>query len=233
MKKYASFNEYQAAKCEIINGVEYEEITLNPDQWGMNSKIYSTADNGNFYEVYNPNTGIIEFWSDKHPTSRYYDGRTREEIIVIGVANNGGAPNWSVSDAAYTSLIRLCVDICQRNGIVELVYDGTPNGSLTRHNMFSNQTCPGAFLQSRFGEIVSRVNNSLAPAPIISQPPVAITPPPVTNHEPRLEGVADWAAKAWLWAIESLNMDGNRPNDPIRREEAMTLLHRLYNLMQN
>ena len=37
-----------------------------------------------------------------------------------------------------------------------------------------------------------------------------------------------WAQDAWLWAIESLRMDGTRPRDNITRQEVMTLLHRLY-----
>ena len=145
-------------------------------------------------------------------------GANDHQAVVIGVANNGGAPNWSVSDEAYASLIRLCIDICQRNSIAQLVYDGTPQGSLTRHNMFSNQVCPGPFLQSRFGEITRLVNNALAPA--------TITPPPVTNE------VANWAVEAWQWAVDNLGMDGTRPQDNITRQEVMVLLHRLYNSLQ-
>ena len=37
--------------------------------------------------------------------------------VTIEVANDGGAPDWHVSDAALASLIDLCVDICRRNGI--------------------------------------------------------------------------------------------------------------------
>lgn len=98
--------------------------------------------------------------------------------VTISVANNRGAPEWGVSDEAFTALIDLCVDICKRNpGIVRedgrrgLWYDGTQNGSLTRHNMYSNQICPGPYLQSRFPEIVRLVNERLdreleaAPAP--------------------------------------------------------------------
>lgn len=81
--------------------------------------------------------------------------------VTIEVANDGGAPNWHVSDKALNKLIELCVDICKRNGISELVYDGTKNGSLTRHNMFANTTCPGPYLQSKFPYIASEVNKRL------------------------------------------------------------------------
>lgn len=40
--------------------------------------------------------------------------------ITIEVANDGAGPLWHVSDAAMTSLIELCADICKRNKIKEL-----------------------------------------------------------------------------------------------------------------
>lgn len=81
--------------------------------------------------------------------------------ITIEVANSKGAPNWEVSDKAYEALINLCVDICKRNNIKELVYTGDKTGNLTRHNMFANTTCPGPYLQSRFDDIANRVNKEL------------------------------------------------------------------------
>jgi len=80
--KTVSFQEYEDAKLEIIRGVEWHEDSIFPNQYGMISKTYSTKENGTFYEVTDPNTGITEFWSDKHSISRYYDGRTREELIA-------------------------------------------------------------------------------------------------------------------------------------------------------
>lgn len=74
------------------------------------------------------------------------------QAITIEVANDGGAStDWHISDAAWNSLVKLCVDICKRYSF-RLTYDGTANGSLTRHNMFAATTCPGPYLQSRFQE---------------------------------------------------------------------------------
>jgi len=81
--KTVTFKEFEDAKLEIIFGVEYHEDTISPNQYGMSSKTYSTKNNGTFWEVTDPNRpGVIEFWSTKHPESRYYDGRTREELIA-------------------------------------------------------------------------------------------------------------------------------------------------------
>ena len=89
------------------------------------------------------------------------------QAITIEVANDGKA-NWHVSDAAYASLIKLCIDICKRNGIEELVYTGDATGNLTRHNMFVATSCPGAYLQSKFPEIVEEVNKALKNGTVIN-----------------------------------------------------------------
>jgi hypothetical protein len=93
-----------------------------------------------------------------------------QQAITIEVANTqkaadiGDVPgnDWEVSDDAYFSLIRLCVDICKRNGITELDYTGQTDGNLTRHNMFAITDCPGPYLQSKFPEIAEIVNSKLA-----------------------------------------------------------------------
>ena len=64
------------------------------------------------------------------------------QAITIEVANDGGAPDWHVSDKALNKLIELCVDICKRNNIDKLNYTGDANGNLTRHNMFVPTVCP-------------------------------------------------------------------------------------------
>jgi len=99
-------------------------------------------------------------WASSSPANDH-------RAVVIGVANDTLAPNWTVSDTAFEKLIDLCVDICQRNNIPGFFYDGTSKGSLTRHNMFSNQVCPGPFLQSRFPEICELVNARLGNPPNI------------------------------------------------------------------
>lgn len=84
-----------------------------------------------------------------------------KQAINIELANDGGADtNWHVSDTAIEKCIQLCVDICKRYGF-NLVYDETPNGSLTRHNMFMATTCPGGYLQSKFPYIAEEVNKRL------------------------------------------------------------------------
>lgn len=80
---------------------------------------------------------------------------------TIEVANDGGAPDWHVSDRAINRLIELCTDICKRNDIKALTYTGDKNGNLTRHNMFQATACPGPYLQSKFPYIAEEVNKRL------------------------------------------------------------------------
>lgn len=83
------------------------------------------------------------------------------QAINIEVANDGGAPDWHVSDKALNALVDLCVDICKRNGIAKLNYTGDASGNLTRHNMFIATACPGPYLQSKFPWIAQEVNARL------------------------------------------------------------------------
>jgi hypothetical protein len=84
--------------------------------------------------------------------------------ITIEVANDGGAPDWHVSDKALAKLIDLCVDICKRNGIKKLNYTGDKSGNLTMHKWFAATGCPGPYLGGKFPYIASEVNKRLAAA---------------------------------------------------------------------
>lgn len=83
--------------------------------------------------------------------------------ITIEVANDGGSPDWHVSDKALAKLIDLCVDICKRNGISKLNYTGDTSGNLTMHKWFANTDCPGKYLGSKFTYIAEEVNKKLSP----------------------------------------------------------------------
>lgn len=84
--------------------------------------------------------------------------------ITIEVANDSKAPDWHVSDKALESLIALCVDICQRNGIEKLNFTGDKNGNLTQHNYFAATECPGPYLKKKFAYIAQEVNRRLTEA---------------------------------------------------------------------
>ena len=84
--------------------------------------------------------------------------------ITIEVSNSKAGGDWPISDAAMKSLIELCADICKRNGIKSLYYDGTKYGTLTRHCQFSQTDCPGTYIKNHTSYICSEVNKRLGSA---------------------------------------------------------------------
>lgn len=95
-------------------------------------------------------------------TNNGMTGRDNDfRAVTIEVANDGGDPDWHVSDKAIASLIALCADICKRNGIAKLNFTGDATGNLTLHNFFAYTLCPGAYLESKIPYIVEQVNKKL------------------------------------------------------------------------
>lgn len=97
------------------------------------------------------------------------------KAITIEVSNSAGAPSWPISDAAWKSMIALCVDICKRNGIKEINFTGDASGNLTMHKYFAATACPGPYLENRFEQIAGQINDQLKG----SQPAPTPTPTPV------------------------------------------------------
>lgn len=84
------------------------------------------------------------------------------QAVTIEVANDEIGGEWHVSGASYEALLRLCADICLRNGIEALEYTGDAEGNLTIHKMFSDKTeCPGPYLERKMPEIAEEVNRRL------------------------------------------------------------------------
>lgn len=95
-------------------------------------------------------------------SSAWNDNRS----ITIEVSNSayGDASGWPIGDKAYNSLIKLCVDICKRNGIKKLEFTGDKNGSLTFHYMFAATACPGPWMKSHAQDLCDKVNVQLTGA---------------------------------------------------------------------
>ena len=84
------------------------------------------------------------------------------QAITIEIANDGGAPDWHVSDKAIEAAINLTVDICKRRGIKSLSYTGNANGTMTLHCFFTSTACPGPYLKSKIAWAVNQINQRLA-----------------------------------------------------------------------
>lgn len=102
--------------------------------------------------------------------------------ITIEVANDGGAPDWHVSDKAMNSLIELVTDICKRNNIKELKWQGNKSligqvdkQNMTVHRWFAAKACPGNYLYSKHSYIATEVNKILGNHSGITQTPSQIS----------------------------------------------------------
>ena len=84
------------------------------------------------------------------------------QAVTVEIANDGGAPDWHVSDAALEAAVRLCVDVCRRNGMPGLTWTGDSTGTLTCHYMFKATACPGPYLKGKMPWIAAEVTRRLA-----------------------------------------------------------------------
>ena len=96
--------------------------------------------------------------------------------ITIEVANDGGAPDWHVSDKAMDSLIDLIVDICKRNNIKELKWKADKSligqvdkQNMTVHRWFKNKACPGDYLYGKHSYIANQVNKKLGKSIVVTK----------------------------------------------------------------
>lgn len=121
------------------------------------------------------------------------------QAVTVEVSNCEVGGEWKISDAAWNSLVQLAVDVCRRNNF-RLYYDGTPNGSLTTHNMFAATACPGPYLRARMPELARTVNSILD----------GQTPTPEPTPTPDYTGTITYQAFSSGWLPE-VNKCDNTP----------------------
>ena len=100
--------------------------------------------------------GVVE--SEAAWTSSSWDNDSKSITVEI---SNDDTSTWSISQKSWDAAVALCVDICQRYGIDELVYTGDASGNFTEHSMFSATACPGPWLHPRIPQIAAEINSIL------------------------------------------------------------------------
>lgn len=94
-----------------------------------------------------------------------------QRAITIECASDTREP-YTMNNKVYETLIKLCTDICKRNGKKKLLWLGdktralnyTPKSDemiITVHRWFANKSCPGDWLYSRLGDVAKRVTANL------------------------------------------------------------------------
>ncbi|MEC4272971.1 peptidoglycan-binding protein [Adlercreutzia sp. R25] len=143
-----------------------------------------------------------------------------QRAVTIEVANSVCKSPWPISDAAWSTLVDLCVDIVRRNpGIVRadgktpgLNYTGDKHGSLTKHKFYSNTDCPGTWLDQHMKELEVAVNKKLdsgqsTPKPAATAPTPKPSAPKPAAPKPAAKGNANvlafqkWMNKTYGWRM--------------------------------
>ncbi len=94
-----------------------------------------------------------------------------QRAITIECASDTTEP-YAFRNVVYQTLIKLCIDICKRNGKNKLIWFGDKdktlnyspkNGEmvLTVHRWFANKSCPGNWMYARMGDLAEKVTKAL------------------------------------------------------------------------
>lgn len=146
-----------------------------------------------------------------------------QRAITIECADE---PSWpyEVPDVVWQKLIKLCVDICRRNGKRKLLWISDREKALayepkedemvlTMHKWFAYTLCPGKTLEDRMPELAKQVT-----AQLYDNTPSA------------------WGKEAVEWAISVGLLAGDNHGDlmlrsPITREQMCVMLKKFHDIM--
>lgn len=95
-----------------------------------------------------------------------------QRAVTIECASDRTEP-YAMNSAVYDSLVKLCTDICRRNGKKKLLWFADKNKSLsympksdemvlTVHRWFANKSCPGNWLYKRLDDLATKVTTALS-----------------------------------------------------------------------
>ena len=174
------------------------------------------------------------------------------EVVTIEVSSiQSYEEPYECTAAAFESLINLCVDICQRNGIRELIWkEGkqycpafTGNWAVCnmvphRYTTDKGKSCPGNYLFGKYGEIAERVNARLKGEDedmdinkLLSEMTNEQAYELVKKAEIHAATLPDddWSKKEGWWekAQEAGVSDGSSPVRHMKRNEVVAILGRL------
>ena len=174
------------------------------------------------------------------------------EVVTIEVSSiQSYEEPYECTAAAFESLINLCVDICQRNGIRELIWkEGkqycpafTGNWAVCnmvphRYTTDKGKSCPGNYLFGKYGEIAERVNARLKGEDedmdinkLLSEMTNEQAYELVKKAEIHAATLPDddWSKKEGFWekAKEVGVSDGSSPVRHMKRNEVVAILGRL------
>ncbi len=155
-----------------------------------------------------------------------------QRAVTIECASDASAP-YAMNRKVYESLIKLCTDICQRNGKKKLLWFADKTKTLnyapkademvlTVHRWFANKSCPGDWLCSRLGDVAAQVTANIE----------------AQGAEKADNTPANWSKEAVKWAVQNGLMVGNADGDlmlcsPLTREQFCVMLKRYHDFCKS
>lgn len=163
--------------------------------------------------------------------------------VTIEVACDSYYP-YAVTDAAYEALIKLVADIAKRNNMGALKWKADKTlvthpdqQNMTVHRWFAAKACPGDYLYERMGDIAAKanaINNEEDDEDMTQEKFNELMNTYMDNlaQQPTTwaQSYLDWAQSVGIMAGDN---NGNlMPLKFCTRQEAVTMLNRLYELIK-
>lgn len=116
--------------------------------------------------------------------------RNDNEALTFEIANNGGAPDWHISDQAINAWLDMSVEICQFYGYSRVHYEAKPDHVIggtavenwiaswarpgemlvTLHRWYKAKACPGNYFVHQLPWLVREMNKRLAGDGYVGEP---------------------------------------------------------------
>lgn len=171
--------------------------------------------------------------------------------ITIECASDSYHP-YRMNEAVLNTLIKLCIDICQRYNKDTLIWFGDKAKSLsyipksnemviTVHRWFANKSCPGDWLYERLGDVAEKVTKTLQTQKEKEKEEENIVTQEQFNEMMNVwletqaaREPAKWSEEARRWAESNGYIQGNDKGQkmykkPLTREEFVQVLYRVEN----
>lgn len=175
-----------------------------------------------------------------------------QRAVTIECASDTTEP-YAFKDVVYKALIKLCIDICKRNGKTKFLWLGDKDTTLayapapdemilTVHRWFANKSCPGNWLYTRMDDLAARVTAGLSTDTEMEENDMDLEKFKELWHEMRKElqdnDASAYSEDARKWAVENGIVQGGSSGefngmweDMMTREQLVTVLFRFAKLV--
>ena len=134
--------------------------------WFMNTGIQASSNYG-----IDKDGRVALYVEEKNRSWCSSSNANDQRAITIECASDTTEP-YAFRDVVYQTLIKLCIDICKRNGKNKLIWFGDKDKTLnyepkagemilTVHRWFANKSCPGNWMYARMGDLAEKVTKAL------------------------------------------------------------------------